>query len=126
MLSDKQKSFCEFYLAVGTDTYMNGAQSAIKAGYSKDSACQQASRLLTNAKVSEYLKENVQKSFNRGQISRQRTLEAIARIAYNEDGDCTTKEQLDGLEKLARFENLYEKEKKTEAEAKQITVNIVK
>lgn len=49
-INEKQKRFCEEYLKD-----FNGAQAAIRAGYSKESAKEQASRLLTNANVATYL-----------------------------------------------------------------------
>ena len=45
-LNDKQKKFCREYVKTG-----NGMQSAIKAGYSKNAATVQASRLLTNDNI---------------------------------------------------------------------------
>lgn len=46
-LTDKQRLFCLYYVKT-----FNGTQSAIKAGYSKDSAHVEGSRLLRNVKVS--------------------------------------------------------------------------
>ncbi len=51
-LSDKQKQFCLEYIKD-----YNGAQAAIRAGYSKKTAKEQATRLLTKDHVSEYLNE---------------------------------------------------------------------
>lgn len=51
-LTEQQIAFCDFYLDLS-----NGTQSAIKAGYSKDSAYSQASRLLKNDKIKAYLDE---------------------------------------------------------------------
>lgn len=45
-LTKKQEQFCIEYLVD-----LNGTQAAIRAGYSKDTATEQASRLLTNVKV---------------------------------------------------------------------------
>lgn len=46
VLNEKQKKFCREYVKTG-----NGMQSAIKAGYSKNAATVQASRLLTNDNI---------------------------------------------------------------------------
>lgn len=51
-LNDKQRRFCQEYIID-----YNGTQAAIRAGYSKNTAAMQASRLLINDKVSEYLNE---------------------------------------------------------------------
>ena len=49
-LSDKQKRFCEEYCLD-----WNGSKAAIRAGYSEDSAKEQASRLLTNDNIQSYI-----------------------------------------------------------------------
>jgi phage terminase small subunit len=53
-LTDLQKKFCDFYIQTG-----NATDSYIKAGYKTkgDGARVNASRLLTNANVQEYIKE---------------------------------------------------------------------
>ena len=50
-LTPKQISFCQEYLKD-----FNGTQAAIRAGYSKKTANEQASRLLANVNISNYLK----------------------------------------------------------------------
>lgn len=53
-LTDLQQKFCDYYIQTG-----NASDSYIKAGYKAtgDSARVNASRLLTNANVQEYIKE---------------------------------------------------------------------
>ncbi|PFA22349.1 terminase [Bacillus thuringiensis] len=51
-LSEKERLFCLYYVK-----YFNGTQAALKAGYSKDGAHVQASRLLRRERVSSYVKE---------------------------------------------------------------------
>ncbi len=51
-LTDKQRLFCIHYLKS-----FNATQSAIKAGYSPESAHVEGSRLLRNAKIGEYIRE---------------------------------------------------------------------
>lgn len=55
-ITEKQKKFCQEYLKDN-----NGKQAAIRTGYSKKTAESQASRLLSNAKVQEYLGKKVEK-----------------------------------------------------------------
>lgn len=50
-LTEKQRRFCEEYIKV-----MNGQLAAENVGYKKESARSQASRLLTNNNIIEYLK----------------------------------------------------------------------
>lgn len=51
-MNDRQKAFCEHYAACG-----NGAESARRAGYSSKTARTQASELLTNPDILEYIQE---------------------------------------------------------------------
>jgi len=51
-MTDKQRRFCEEYLVD-----CNGTQAAIRAGYAKDSANREGTRLLSNADVQKYLQE---------------------------------------------------------------------
>lgn len=50
-LTDKQRRFCEEYIID-----FNGTQAAIRAGYSKNTANEQASRMLANVNIQGYLK----------------------------------------------------------------------
>lgn len=52
MLNERQKKFCEYYVACG-----NAAEAARKAGYSVKTARHQGYRLLTNAHVALYIRE---------------------------------------------------------------------
>ncbi|PFD98910.1 terminase [Bacillus sp. AFS023182] len=51
-LTEKERLFCLYFVK-----YFNGTQAAIKAGYTKESAHVQASRLLRRERVSSYIKE---------------------------------------------------------------------
>ena len=51
-LTEKERLFCLYYVK-----YFNGTQAALKAGYSKDGAHVQASRLLRRERVSSYIRE---------------------------------------------------------------------
>lgn len=62
-LNEKQKRFCEEYLVD-----MNGTQAAIRAGYSKKTAQEQSSRLLSNAIVQEYVAKLRQEQQERTKI----------------------------------------------------------
>ena len=76
-LTAQQKRFCDEYLVD-----YNGTQAAIRAGYAKNSAKVQASKLLTNPNVSSYLGSKHKKISDKLEISAERTLLEIARIAY--------------------------------------------
>lgn len=76
-LTPKQKRFCDEYLVD-----YNATQAAIRAGYLKSSATSQASRLLTNANVSAYIASKVKRVEQKLEISAERTLLELARVAY--------------------------------------------
>lgn len=73
----KQKTFCEEWIID-----KNGTQAAIRAGYSKKTAAQTASRLLINVKIQAYIAELIKKQSIRTQITADRVLEEIARLAF--------------------------------------------
>lgn len=56
MLTPKQKNFADEYCAE-----QNATKAAIRAGYSKDTAEQQGSRLLRNVKVRQYIDEKLER-----------------------------------------------------------------
>lgn len=52
MLNERQKKFCEYYVACG-----NAAEAARKAGYSTKNARQRGSLLLTYKDIAQYIRE---------------------------------------------------------------------
>ncbi|MCF2498382.1 terminase small subunit [Dyadobacter chenhuakuii] len=83
ILSPKQKRFADEYLID-----LNGTQAAIRAGYSANSAVEQASQMLSNIKISEYIQvrkaELDQKLESKFMITRERVLEEYARLAFSD------------------------------------------
>ena len=71
-LTAKQQTFVEEYLID-----LNATQAAIRAGYSEKTADQQASRLLTNVKVAEYLRKLQDDRSERTEITQDYVLESI-------------------------------------------------
>lgn len=77
ILNDKQKRFCEEYLID-----LNGTQAAIRAGYSKKTANEQAARLLANVSVSAYVRHLQSKYQKKLDITQDRVLTEFARVAF--------------------------------------------
>ena len=77
MLTEKQKRFCDEYLVD-----LNGTQAAIRAGYSKKTANEQAARMLANVSFQQYLNEKRNKLADKLEISQERVLKEYARIAF--------------------------------------------
>ena len=84
-LTDKQKRFVAEYLVD-----LNATDAAKRAGYSAKTACEQASRLLANVKVSEEIQKRQAKMQNKLEISQQRVLEELAAIAFANGTDFAT------------------------------------
>lgn len=63
---------------------LNGLQAAIRAGYSAKTAGSQASRLLKNVKVRSEIDALLKKVATKNEITVERTLQEIARIAYGD------------------------------------------
>lgn len=78
-LTAKQQRFVEEYLID-----LNATQAAIRVGYSKKTADQQASRLLTNVKVREYLTQRQADRANRTEITQDMVLKELAKIGFSD------------------------------------------
>lgn len=87
-LTEKQKQFCLEYIID-----LNATQAAIRAGYSKDTAKEQASRLLTNVNVQNYISELVSNKKKSTIATADEVLEYLTRVVRNEETeDITTKQ----------------------------------
>lgn len=89
-LNERQKEFCRAYITLD----FNGTKAAIKAGYSKKTAGQIASELLTNPKIKDYLKLIQDNWRERLGITRERISLELQRMAfvdtkdfYNDEGE---------------------------------------
>lgn len=78
-LTERQKRFCQEYVKD-----LNGAQAAIRAGYSKRTAKEQAVRLLTNINLQKYIYHLMKKREKRVEITQDRVLLEIARLAFSD------------------------------------------
>lgn len=76
-LSPKQLRFCEEYLVD-----LNATQAAIRAGYSKKTACEQGSRLLAKVKVQAAIRERKKELQEKTDITQERVLREYAKIAF--------------------------------------------
>jgi phage terminase small subunit len=119
-MNDKQIRFCEEYLID-----FNATQAAIRAGYSRKTANEQASRLLANVNVSTHLSAMMQETSNKLGITREKVLQEIGRLAfadirklYNIDGALKSIHDLDddAAAILAGVETYEEKAKFNEGE----------
>lgn len=77
-LTEKQKRFCEEYIID-----LNGAMAAIRTGYSEKTAKEQASRLLTNVNVQEYIQCLKVERSKRTAITADMVIEELAKIGFS-------------------------------------------
>lgn len=96
-LNPKQERFCKEYLID-----FNATQAAIRAGYSKQTAYSIGQRLLKNVEVKRFLESKGKQLATKLEISQERTLREIARMAYsdirniyNNDGSVKAVHELD-------------------------------
>lgn len=81
-LTAKQATFVREYLVD-----LNATQAAIRAGYSEKTACEQASRLLANVKVSEAVQDAMNERAKRVEIDADYVLSGIKEIVERCKGD---------------------------------------
>ncbi len=77
-LSPKQETFSRQYVID-----LNGTQAAIRAGYSKRTAKEQATRLLTNVHVRQFIKELRKTLSEKTDITAERVLRELEKIGFN-------------------------------------------
>ncbi len=76
-LTPKQARFVSEYLID-----LNGTQAAIRAGYSKATANEQASRLLASVSVSKAVQAGQKAKFARNELSADRVMEEYRRVGF--------------------------------------------
>ena len=78
-LTEKQKKFADYYIELG-----NATQAAIKAGYSSKYANTNASKLLQNTTIKEYIQEKLEEMASERIASATEVLEFITKAVRGE------------------------------------------
>ena len=135
MLNEKQKQFCEEYIID-----LNGTQAAIRAGYSKKTANEQAAQLLAKLSIQEYIQKIKNKRSERVKYSqdelmrdilevKNRCMQAVPVMVFDKEEKCMVQatENGDGvwkfdsngankaLDMLAKHVGFYETDNKQKA-----------
>lgn len=84
-LTPKQERFCEEYLVD-----LNASAAARRAGYSKDTAAEQGTRLLSNVQVSERISAMRQERSERVQVDSDRVLRELCLLGFSNMMDYVT------------------------------------
>lgn len=77
--NDKYKTFVDEYLID-----FHGEKAAVRAGYAPKSARSQASKMLALPKVQKYLKKKQNKIANKLEITAERVLQELGRVAFSD------------------------------------------
>lgn len=78
MLTAKQERFAQEYVVD-----FNSSEAAIRAGYAKNSARQQGSRLLTNADIQKRVRELAEEGAQRVELTRDFVINGLMDLAQN-------------------------------------------
>jgi len=81
MISEKRKRFCHEYVVD-----FNGKQAAIRCGYSAKSATTQACLILSDVRVQEYLQALIAKQEAKLEVTAQRVIDELGRLAFHDIG----------------------------------------
>lgn len=81
-LTDKQRKFCDEYLID-----LNATQAAIRAGYTEKYANTNASKLLQNTTISQYIGERQKELSRSTEITQERVIKELALIAFSNNAD---------------------------------------
>lgn len=81
-LTDKQRKFCDEYLID-----LNATQAAIRAGYTEKYANTNASKLLQNTTISQYIGERQKELSHKTEITQERVIRELALIAFSNATD---------------------------------------
>lgn len=96
-LHGKRKKFCEEYLVD-----LDPVQAAIRANYSKNTANSMAYENLQKLEIRKYIRYSMKVRSLRTQVTADRVLEELAKIAFAEEG-VKPKDKLKALEMLAKY-----------------------
>jgi len=103
-LTEKEKRFCEEYVVD-----LNATQAAIRAKYSEGTAYSIASEKLKKLRIQKYVRLLMEQRRLRTQVTADRVLEDLARIAFVEEG-VKTGDKLKALGMLAKHVGLFDKQ----------------
>lgn len=95
-LNDRQKAFCDEYIID-----FNGARAARDAGYTGKDTNVTAAKLLTNSNIQEYIQHLIALRSERTQITADKVIAEIAKVAFHNAEDFYDDEGLKPLSELS-------------------------
>ena len=100
-VTPRQEVFCQEYIID-----LIATQAAIRAGYSKRTAGSQGDRLLKKVKIQQRIKNLQSERAKRTEITSDRVLEELGKIAFSNVGDFIQMKDKDGLISMEMLDNL--------------------
>jgi phage terminase small subunit len=110
-LTQKQKRFCEEYLVD-----FNATQAVIRAKYTKKSASSMGYENLQKDQIQKYISELVKARSLRTQVTADRVMEELAKIAFANEGE-KTGDKLKALDVLAKHVGIFDNQPNLEKQA---------
>lgn len=98
-MNAKQRRFCDEYLID-----CNATQAAIRAGYSKKTANEQAARLLANVTIKSYIDEQLERIHNEKTADAQEVLEYLTSVMRGEHTEQTLKLVGEGVQAITEID----------------------
>lgn len=98
-MNAKQRRFCDEYLID-----CNATQAAIRAGYSKKTANEQAARLLANVSIKSYIDEQLERIHNEKTADAQEVLEYLTSVMRGEHTEQTLKLVGEGVQAITEID----------------------
>ncbi len=117
-LTSKQKRFVEEYLIDS-----NGTQAAIRAGYSKKTANEQSTRLLSKVHIQQAVTEAAEKVSEEAGLTVQRIIDGmLAETKQLEDGTSATR--ITAWSWLGKFMRIWQDDRQADRNLNQINIQI--
>lgn len=117
-LTPKQQKFADYYIKTG-----NATESAIKAGYSKNTARSIGAENLTKPNIKHYIDKRMKKLADERIMDMQEALELLTSIARGEMTEEVVISFLDGYKKVDKAPDIRERLKAIESILKRFTIS---
>src|SRR5690625_442006 len=117
-LTPKQQKFADYYIETG-----NATESAIKAGYSKNTARSIGAENLTKPNIKHYIDKRMKKLADERIMDMQEALELLTSIARGEMTEEVVISFIDGYEKVEKAPDIRERLKAIESILKRFTIS---
>jgi hypothetical protein len=101
-LTERQRRFVDEYILDG-----NATQAAIRAGFKRNSASVQASRLIGNVKVALAIRQRRAAIAKRMEVSAERVIAEYAKIAFDDGAPVRKEDKLGALNALGKHLGLF-------------------